>query len=73
MNKEKILDTESWKIEHRSDGLSFISYPYKYTENDKMKDIWFGPFDKFVAEWLIDAIKLKQGFSKPQQKDRILP
>ena len=54
-----VLDKNEWRIEHRDDGLSFIGFPY--THNGKIEYGWtIGPMDRKTAEWLYEAIKLKQ-------------
>ena len=54
----KNLDTNEWKIEHRNDGYSFIGIPDHY--NNKEHYYWLGPLTRKDAEWLFDAIRLKQ-------------
>ena len=62
MNKNSIktLNNHSWKIEHRGDGLSFIGFPYLDRSGNVQYGWTLGPFDKYVAEWLFDAITKTQ-------------
>lgn len=55
-----VLDTAPWLCEEELDpGNAYIGVPYKYGK-DPITHFWFGPFDPYVAEWLMGAIKNKQ-------------
>jgi hypothetical protein len=54
-----LLDCAKWKIEHRDDGFSFIAFPYNFRGSIEYGWI-IGPTDRYVAEWLFDAVKQKQ-------------
>lgn len=62
-NKD-ILDTEQWKLAPSYSKLTWcISVPYLY--QNKIEDGWIiGPLTKETAEWLHDAIKIKQDIIK---------
>jgi hypothetical protein len=61
--KRRQLNTTKWKVEHRSDGLSFIAYPW--IRDGKVTYAWVcGPMDPHVADWLMEAIEQKQSDSK---------
>ena len=51
---------KEWKIEHRSDGSSFVGVP---SENE-LRSCWIGPMTKKDAEWLLDAVRRKQETDK---------
>lgn len=64
-----LLDSVEWKIEHRSDGVSFIASPWK--RGDRIEYAWMGPYERHVAEWLFDAVKRKQANvqAEPRRND----
>ena len=55
--KLKTLEKGQWSIEHREDGCSFISYPAFWNHEGK---VWFGPFDPWVADYILRAVQQKQ-------------
>ena len=61
---ENILNTETWKIAHVEVNRSFISAPHQNIDGS-ISDTWvIGPMSKISAEWLFDAIKIKQELIK---------
>ncbi len=62
------LDSAEWGIEHRDDGVSFLSVPDRDRRNpDKIiRPYWIGPLSPEVANWLLEAIHAKQSNEKGQ-------
>lgn len=57
--QEKVdtLITGEWTVDNVRSEEWFLSYPAFWNPQGR---VWFGPFDPWVAEFILDAIKKKQ-------------
>lgn len=56
----ELLNTLEWlRDDHAHEGATCMAFPYN--RYDAVAYAWImGPMDRYVADWLMDAIKLKQ-------------
>ena len=56
----KTHERYQWKSEYRSDGVSFVAFPWFDEKRKVVREGWVGPFPPDVAIFIIEAVREKQ-------------